>query len=317
MNPKVFVCHASEDKERFVLDFAIKLRSKGIDAWVDRWEIYPGDSLVDKIFEEGINNAQAVIIILSKDSVGKPWVREELNASMIKKIQGSSKLIPVVIDDCQIPECLISTIWEKIKDLKNYDAELDRIVMSIYGQYDKPPIGTPPSYTQTVIDVIPNLTRTDSLVLKLSCEKAVEIEHDHIDIESIWEQAKSLDIPQEAFLESLKVLDSRGYLKATWVMGSNLPRCSITIFGFEQYARVYIRNYNSILKSVAFQIVNNNKMDNKPISSVLNQPQMIVDHILSVLEQKRWITVSRSFRGYDHIRIDDVSPELKRFLKET
>ena len=51
MNPKVFASHASEDKERFVLDFATKLRSKGIDTWVDRWEINPGDSLVDKIFE--------------------------------------------------------------------------------------------------------------------------------------------------------------------------------------------------------------------------------------------------------------------------
>jgi hypothetical protein len=31
-----------------------------------------------------------------------------------------------------------------IKDINNYDAELERIVMSIYGQRDKPPIGTPP-----------------------------------------------------------------------------------------------------------------------------------------------------------------------------
>ncbi len=108
MNPKVFVSHASEDKERFVLDFATKLRSKGIDAWVDRWEINPGDSLVDKIFEEGIKNAQAVIVVLSKYSVDKPWVREELDVSVVKKINENIKLIPVVtdIDDCQVPECL-------------------------------------------------------------------------------------------------------------------------------------------------------------------------------------------------------------------
>ena len=85
MNPKVFVSHAGEDKERFVLDFATKLRSKGIDAWVDKWEMYPGDSLVDKIFEEGIKNAQAVIVVLSKYSVDKPWVREELNASAVRR----------------------------------------------------------------------------------------------------------------------------------------------------------------------------------------------------------------------------------------
>src|SRR2546423_5840391 len=122
MNPKVFVSHASEDKERFVLDFATKLRAKGIDAWLDKWEILPGDSLIDKIFEEGIKTAQAVIVVLSKYSVNKPWVKEELNAAVVKKINGISKLIPVVIDDCEVPEALRSTVWVRIGDLSNFDS---------------------------------------------------------------------------------------------------------------------------------------------------------------------------------------------------
>ena len=68
MPPAAFVSHASEDKERFVLDFAPRLREQGIDAWVDRWEILPGDSFVDKIFEEGLKNASAVIVVISKRS---------------------------------------------------------------------------------------------------------------------------------------------------------------------------------------------------------------------------------------------------------
>lgn len=54
MNPKVFISHASEDKDRFVINFSTKLRSKGIDTWLDKWEMRPGDSLIDRIFEEGI-----------------------------------------------------------------------------------------------------------------------------------------------------------------------------------------------------------------------------------------------------------------------
>jgi hypothetical protein len=114
MIPKVFLSHASEDKERFVFEFAEKLRAKGVDVWLDRWEMFPGDSLIDKIFEEGLKNSQAVIIVLSKNSVKKRWVKEELNASMVKKINDGSKLIPVVIDDCDVPECLLSTVWQKI-----------------------------------------------------------------------------------------------------------------------------------------------------------------------------------------------------------
>ena len=310
--PKVFICHASEDKERFVLDFATKLSSKGIDAWVDIWEIYPGDSLVDKIFEEGITNAQAVIVVLSKYSVNKPWVREELNASMVKKINESIKLIPVVIDDCQVPACLQSTAWVVIKSLENYEEEVDRIVMSIYGHRDKPPIGRPPTYSQTEIDVLPDLTKVDSLVFKLSCEKAIENSHRHVNTKSILEQGSSLDIPPEEFFEALEILDRKGYIKARRNAGvRGIPFFSITSYGFDKYARVYIDNYDSVLKSVVSQIVNHNKKDISSISASLNQPLMIVDYFFEVLERKRLIKVVKHLSG---TRIWDVSPELRRML---
>jgi TIR domain. len=89
--PKVFVSHASEDKDRFVVEFARRLRENGVDAWLDQWEMKPGDSLVDKIFEEGLKEARAVIIVLSTISVQKPWVREELNASVVNRISRGTR----------------------------------------------------------------------------------------------------------------------------------------------------------------------------------------------------------------------------------
>ena len=77
MAPKVFLSHASEDKDRFVLAFATKLRQNGIDVWLDKWEMLPGDSLVDKIFEEGLKEASAVIVVVSRHSITKKWVKEE------------------------------------------------------------------------------------------------------------------------------------------------------------------------------------------------------------------------------------------------
>lgn len=139
--PKVFVSHATEDKDRFVNNFALRLRENGVDAWFDKWEMLPGDSLVDKIYEEGLKEALMVIIVLSKNSVSKPWVREELNASVIAKIQKGIRLIPVVIDECEVPEALKSTLYEKINDLLNYDENFERIKASIFGQSIKPKIG--------------------------------------------------------------------------------------------------------------------------------------------------------------------------------
>ena len=117
-NPKVFVSHASEDKERFVINFAKKLREKGVDAWVDKWEMKLGDSLVDKIFEEGIKSCDTFIIILSKFSVTKPWVREELDSAIVKRIEEKTRLIPIVIDEgIDIPQCIKHLLRKPISDL--------------------------------------------------------------------------------------------------------------------------------------------------------------------------------------------------------
>lgn len=62
--PKVFISHAAADKERFVIEFATRLRTNGVDAWVDQWEMNPGDSLVDKIFAEGLGGCQAMVVVL-------------------------------------------------------------------------------------------------------------------------------------------------------------------------------------------------------------------------------------------------------------
>jgi len=72
-HPRVFVSHASEDKERFVIDFATKLRSEqGLNAFVDKWEILPGQTLVRRIFDEGIGQAEAVICGVGLDFSSRP-----------------------------------------------------------------------------------------------------------------------------------------------------------------------------------------------------------------------------------------------------
>jgi hypothetical protein len=111
--PKIFISHAGEDRERFVRRFAERLRAKGVDAWVSFWEINPGDSLVDKIFEEGLKDCQAFLLVLSHNSFNKSWVREELDAGMVRKIEKQTKLIAVRLDGCEVPECL-NTLFGKM-----------------------------------------------------------------------------------------------------------------------------------------------------------------------------------------------------------
>lgn len=314
--PKVFVSHASEDKDRFVLRFAEALRAKGIDAWVDKWEILPGDSLVDKIFEEGLKEADAVIIVVSSNSINKPWVREELNASIVQRLSKQTKIIPVVIDDCEVPEALKSTVWERIADLTSYGPELDRIVAAIYDHRHKPPLGPPPAYVRGALVKIPGLTRIDNIVLNSICSLAVNENSWLIQPESVYGDTDSLDINREEVLDSIEVLGNRGYLELKLLAGG-VPRgigyVRPTLSGFETYAETSIPEYAEWMRKVALEIVNAGADYNETIANSSAIPKYVVDHILNMFDSRGWIGLSKVIGGGIHIF--DVSPELKRAFR--
>jgi len=308
---KVFVSHASEDKERFVLDFAKRLRKKGIDAWIDKWEMLPGDSLVDKIFEEGIKEASALIVVLSQNSVKKPWVREELNAGMVKRIEKGCKLIPVVIDECEVPECLKSTLWEPIKNVNDYDNEFNRIVLSILGQTDKPPLGDLPDYSRADIKLFPSLSRIDSLVFSEACKLALE-QDTFIMTQPLINIMEAMEVNADTVLESLEILDEQGYVQNQRVLGGRVPYFSITTFGFENYLRHNDSKYEEKLEKVVFSILNGKQGRASEIAEQTNINPTIVYHILDFLTSKGLLKTVKVLGG--DIIISATSPQLKRLF---
>lgn len=142
--PKVFISHAGDDKDRFAREFAERLRENGVDAWFDEWEMLPGDSLVERLFQEGIGKADAFVIILSDASIDQEWVREELNQAVVRKIQENARVIPIVLDGVEVPHPLRETVWQSIPDVDAYDDEFERILQGIFQERRKPEIGEPP-----------------------------------------------------------------------------------------------------------------------------------------------------------------------------
>ena len=65
MNKKrdVFLCHSSEDKDKYVIPFTKKLKNKGVTFWIDEAEIKWGDNIIEKI-NEGIEKSNFVIVFL-------------------------------------------------------------------------------------------------------------------------------------------------------------------------------------------------------------------------------------------------------------
>lgn len=141
--PSVFLSHASEDKADFAEPLGRELASLGIRPWLNKWEIRPGDSLVAKLFDEGVAAVDAVIVIVSQYSAGKPWVRAELDAAMVRRITENTTLIPIRLDGADMPAPLRMLVWHDAE--RTEDGILcaaRRIAYTLHGHDPRPTVAT-------------------------------------------------------------------------------------------------------------------------------------------------------------------------------
>lgn len=98
--PKVFISHSRGDI-KWVRQFADALRKQGIDAWLDDWQVEPGDAWQEKI-EANLRSSVAIISILTTETARSP----ELFADLGMALGMGKPLIPVVsaeLDSSAIP----------------------------------------------------------------------------------------------------------------------------------------------------------------------------------------------------------------------
>lgn len=105
---QVFLCHSSNDKE-IVEDIYNILIEDGIDAWLDRKNLTPGEEWQIEI-PRALRNVDIVIVFLSSNSVTKEgYVQREIKIALDiadEKPEGTIFIIPTRLEDCNIPSRL-------------------------------------------------------------------------------------------------------------------------------------------------------------------------------------------------------------------
>lgn len=106
---RVFLCHASPDKD-FVRELYKQLLSEDwIEPWLDEEKLLPGQDWNMEI-ERAVEASDVVIVILSKNSVTKEgYVQRELRLALdvsLEKPEGTIYIIPIRLNKCQIPRRL-------------------------------------------------------------------------------------------------------------------------------------------------------------------------------------------------------------------
>src|SRR5918911_1099474 len=134
---RMFVSHSSSDAA-FADKLAQGLRHANVDVWIDSRQLKPGAALVGEI-QKGIADCDALLIVLSPDSVTSRWVQEEVEAALVSQATTSKpRVIPVLYRDCDIPLFLKSRVWVDFRDTESDDAKFEDRIKALLGQAAPP-----------------------------------------------------------------------------------------------------------------------------------------------------------------------------------
>lgn len=312
--PKVFISHAHEDKERFVTNFAINLMKNGVDAWYDQWEMSLGDSLIDKIFEEGIKDCDFFLIILSKNSIKKRWVKEELDSAVVQRIEKSTKLIPIVLDaDIDVPVSIKHLFRVVIKDPEDYENEMKNILMTLFRMSEKPEIGEKPLF---VVDYdIRGYSKIDSVIIKIIGDFILKKSFQStIPWSNLSGNEELFEIPEDQIIESLEILENDHIIQISRLLGSKTNLLvKITASGFLLYAEKFVPNFNQYFIDILSAVMNDNLRSETAIVSQTNIKNPIITAVLEKLIKLNYIKGKTTLNG---IYIYDITGPGKRYIKK-
>ena len=120
---KAFLCHASEDKP-LVADLYNKLRRDGIDAWLDKQDIQPGEEWAIAI-PRAVRASQVVLVCVSSSSNSKEgYLQKEIKHVLDvadEKPEDAIYLIPIRLEECRIPQRLSRWQWVDLFEADGYD----------------------------------------------------------------------------------------------------------------------------------------------------------------------------------------------------
>jgi hypothetical protein len=131
--PEVFISYGGPDAT-FARRLAKDLEANGIRVWFAEWDLDYGDDVVQSI-EAGLLTTKKFVIVLSPESIQRPWVRKELSAVFRQALDGPGKLIiPVMYHLCDPPPFLAAHRWVDFTDTEQYSARVQELVRRLKGK---------------------------------------------------------------------------------------------------------------------------------------------------------------------------------------
>ena len=141
MNFDVFLSHNSLDKAS-VEEIACKLKDAGLEPWLDKWCLTPGDTFQPGL-ADGLRNCATCAIFIGPKGLGN-WAREELLVAQDRAARKAGyRLIPILLpgvsdpfDFSKLPPFLTQRTWVDFRGGLDQERPFRILVNAIKG---KPP----------------------------------------------------------------------------------------------------------------------------------------------------------------------------------
>jgi DNA-binding response OmpR family regulator len=148
-NPKVFISYKWEgdDHNDWVMKIAVDLRSAGIEASLDRWEVRLGDSFTEYMTSK-ISEADVILFIMTTASVaaieasgGKGGaVKFEMQLATSRRIAGESlRIIPIYREGNNTAAHVRDHRYADFRDDLKYEQTIQMLVADLLGTGPSPP----------------------------------------------------------------------------------------------------------------------------------------------------------------------------------
>ncbi|WP_244602747.1 toll/interleukin-1 receptor domain-containing protein [Mesorhizobium delmotii] len=143
-SPKAFLSYSFDDRD-LAEKVARALMADAIDTWWAEWEIRSGDSLRRKI-DEGLGNCTHFIVLLTPSAMQKPWVQQEMDAGLVRRISGQARFIALRygVAARELPPLLSGMLSPELDEAR-LDEGVRDLVNDIHGVTRKPQLGPAPS----------------------------------------------------------------------------------------------------------------------------------------------------------------------------
>ncbi len=132
---QVFLCHSHSDKSA-VRDLYRRLCADGIDPWLDEERIIPGQDWQREI-PRAVRNSDAVLVCLSSGAIKKSgFLQKEITFALDvaeEQPEGTIYLIPVKLEECELPERLQRWQWVNLFDERGYSRLMVALLMRAEG----------------------------------------------------------------------------------------------------------------------------------------------------------------------------------------